>query len=1118
MLVVQTKNRFVVRRSWVGVVVLAAAAACQSGDAPGPSPTGDDPDAPIVEAPSGQLVAGPAQDVASSVPAAELAFRELPGAYAGGYRTHDVRIADGIIDVTPKHLDPITRETVTGGAIGLETTAIHAGAQVLDASNGTQQKRDSNVVEITRGEAVEIITNREDGIEQAWRFAQKPSAEGDLTVEVAVSSQQFVAETESGLHFKSAAGLGIRYSHAIWRDAAGAEFDVPAHFDDGRILITVPETVIASSTFPALLDPTITAELLTDVPTNGATGANSRNQDIATDGTGFFAVWQDTRDSRNDDIFGARIDAAGVVTSTTSIRINNAAGVQQNPTTAYVGTGYVVAWENVVAANNSDVVAAFVSAAGAVTQLGTLSNAVTNETGLTIAARGTTALLVWQDGTSVRGAIYDGATLGAPFNIAAGVNVEKEPTVSANPAGDYLVAYSETVATGNDDIRGVMVSSTGTVGTPFTIDAATSVQITPSAAFDGTNHVVVWNSRSDVVGARVSAAGALLDATPLVVTNNGFTQQVPEISCTTASCFVTWQDSRNAASVRDIYGALVTTGLVVTFNDIAVATQTRAQLSPASASAGSTHYVTWTDNRDLEYFYARGARITDAGAQLDVDGVVLALGTARLQTPVVAQTGTTTDIVFGETAGSDVNLANIRFSGVGTQLDNPGKTVSNAAGAQLNPAAATIGSNVFAVWQDTRGVDRDIYGARISMTTGLPLDAVGVVVSNATADQTAPAIATGGASALVVWQDRRNGATTGFDIYGAIVDANGAVTVNNIAICAGAGDQSSPEVAYDTVNQRYLVVWNEPSGATTDIRGVRVSAAGAVLDASCGTAISASAGSQFSPDVTYGAGRFFVVWEDRRNEANSGDIYGARVDGTSGINVLDPNGIAIARVAGSAQSQPTVAFGTGYSGAYVVAWADGRTTANLNDIYGAQVNISTGAVDVAFPIANTTQNETAPDMSAGADTTKPFNVAYSKTNTALSTTRIQYRRVAMSTSSGQPCSSNSNCATGFCSDGVCCDTACGGTTTADCQACSARRGASADGTCTVVSASLFLICRDYANRTDSPNCDVREYCDGINPLCPADVGANQGRVCTKFGGATGLCPSNTVAGAPHVCI
>ena len=1111
----QTKNRSVVRRSWVGVVVLAAAAACQAGDAPGPSPTGGDTDDPIVE-PTGQLVAGPAHDVASSVPAAELAFREQPGAFTGGYKTHDVRIADGIIDVTPKHLDPITRETVTGGAIGLETTAIHAGAQVLDASNGTQQKLGSNVVEITRGEAVEIITNREDGIEQAWRFAQKPSVDGDLTVEVAVSSQQFVAETDSGLHFKSAAGLGVRYSHAIWRDASGAEFDVPAHFDDGRILITVPETVIAGSTFPALLDPTITAELFTDAPTNGATGANSRNQEIASDGTGFFAVWQDTRDSRNDDIFGARIDASGAVVDVTSIRINNATTVQQNPVVGYVGTGYVVAWENVAGTNNSDVVASFVNASGVATALGTVSNAGTNETGLAVAGRGTNALLVWQDGSNVRGAIYNGTTFGAAFDIAAGANIEKEPTVSANPAGDYLVAYSETVATGNDDIRGVMVSSTGTVGTPFTIDAATSVQITPSAAFDGTNHVVVWNSRSDVVGARVSAAGALLDATPIVINDNAFTQQFPELTCNAATCLVSWQDSRNAAALRDIYGAIVTTSLTVSVNNLALAGQTRTQLSPASATAGTTHYLTWMDNRDLEYFYALGARITDTGSNLDPNGVVLALGAGRLLTPAIAQTTTVTDVIFSDTTAADQNVAHVRFSGTGAQVDNPPKAVSTSAGAQLNVAAAFVGANSLAVWQDTRGVDRDIYGARVSPSTGLPLDATGIAISTATADQNAPAIASGGTSALVVWQDRRNGATTGFDIYGAIVDANGVVTVNNINICSGAGDQTTPKVAYDTVNARYLVVWNEPVGASSDIKGVRVNANGTLTDANCGSTITASAGSQFSPDVTYGGGRFFVAWEDRRNEANAGDIYGARVDAATGTGT-DPNGIVIARVLGSAQSQPTVSFGTGYSGSFIVAWSDNRTTANGTDIYGAQVNISTGAVDTAFVISNSAQSESAPDLTAGADTSKPFGITYTKVNAALATTRIQFRRITMGTSGGQPCSSGTQCSAGFCSDGVCCDTACGGTTTTDCQACSVRRGALVDGTCAIVAASVNLICRDYSNRTDSPNCDVREYCNGINPLCPPDLGTNAGRTCTIFGGATGTCPAADLTGAPHFC-
>jgi hypothetical protein len=53
---------------------------------------------------------------------------------------------------------------------------------------------------------------------------------------------------------------------------------------------------------------------------------------------------------------------------------------------------------------------------------------------------------------------------------------------------------------------------------------------------------------------------------------------------------------------------------------------------------------------------------------------------------------------------------------------------------------------------------------------------------------------------------------------------------------------------------------------------------------------------------------------------------------------------------------------------------------------------------------------------------------------------------------GEPCQSPWECASGYCADGVCCDTGCGGDVVGACRACSAARGASADGTCTTIAA------------------------------------------------------------------
>ncbi len=768
--------------------------------------------------------------------------------------------------------------------------------------------------------------------------------------------------------------------------------------------MTVPEEVLAAPVYPAVLAPSVTGELFSDVPVNGTTGANSRAADIASDGTEYFVVWQDQRDDRFDDIFATRLTAAGAVVDAVGIRVNAAAGVQQNPVAAFVGNGHVVAWEHVVAAGNSDIAAAFVSTSGAVTQLGTVAGTAANETLPAIAARGFEALLVWQNGSDVLGARFAMAAFGAASAIAAGANVDKEPAVSGNPGGDYLVTFTESVGT-NDNVRGQLVSPLGVpTGVAFDIAAGLTAEGASSAAFDGTNHVVAWSAvhagtSNDIAARRVGPTGALLEAEPVDVNRSPGAQLAPDVACSIGGCFLTWEDTRNlAVSLRDILGAVVSPALAVIANDIQVSTFLRQQTAPAAASAGGGFLATWSDTRDLDTTSVRGARVDAAGAVLDggTAALVIVRSTSNFQAPAIGQTTSSTDCFWSESQVPDVNLVHVRFNGGGVQQDATPRAVSAAPFAQLAPAATGMGSNALVVWQDARGADRDIFAARVNTTNGNTLDPNGIQVTMGNGDQFVPKVASAGTSALVVWQDRRAG---NFDIMGAVVTGAGTVALTDISICAAAGDQTRPNVAYDATNDVYLVVWTDPQGGTLDIRGARVSPAGAVLDAGCGAVISGAAGSQFSADVAAGGGQFLVVWEDRRNDANLGDIFGTRVSAMGGISVLDPAGIPIAVVAGSQQAEPAVAFGSG--GSFFVGWTDNRNFAmTSNDIIGAQVS-STGIVGAELAIAGTAESERAPDLAPGNTAAKPFSVAYLKSSSALGSTRVQIRRITLGSGPGQ---------------------------------------------------------------------------------------------------------------------
>jgi hypothetical protein len=1092
------------------IMVLLGTAACQSSDtspAPEPAPT-----------PGGPLHAEPPIDLGGSVPAAALAFAHDGAVLRGGHLTHEVKLTDDFIDVTPSHRDPETGQRIVGGALGLKTTAVAVGGEGLALNAGAPRPVGAgNVVEIPRGELTELVTNREDGIEQAWRFERQPQG-GDLSIEVEVSGHRFVESTASGLHFRSERGLGFRYSHAIWRDAAGAAWDIAARYEDDRIVMTVPEEVLAASAYPAVLDPTVSAELFVDVPANGTTGRSSLGVDMAGGGTEYFLVWQDQRHGNRTEIYGTRLGADGTVLDPDGILVGTAADGLQNPAVAFLGTGYLVAWEHVVAAGNSDIAAAFVAADGAVTQLGTIAGTSANETLPAVGGRTGEALLVWQSGGDLIGAPYALGVFGMPAAIANSANVEKEPAVSGNPGGDYLVTFTETVGT-NDNVRGQLVSPLGLPnGAAFDLAAGATTEGASSAAFDGTNHIVAWTvinagTANDIAARRVGPTGTLLEAAPVDI-NRGVSGQIaPDVACHAAGCFIAWEDLRQyATTLRDVFGAVVAPDLTVTANDLPVMPFARQQTTPAVATAGGAYLAGWNDTRDPDVTTVRATRVDAAGAVLDAGAAALVVvrSTSNYGAPAIGQTSGLTDLFFSDSQVPDTNLMHVRFYGTGVQRDPVPLVVSDAPFGQLAPAAAGMGGQALVVWQDARNVDRDIYAARLDTSgTGDPLDPAGIPVTMATGDQLGPKVASAGTSALVVWQDRRTGT---FDIMGAIVTSTGTVALTDIPICTAAGDQTRPNVAYDVLNGVYLVVWNDPSGGTLDIRGARVSPAGVVLDADCGAVISGGPGAQFSPDLAAGGGQFLVVWEDRRNDASRGDIFGARVRAMGGITVLDPAGIPIAVHPATQQAEPAVAFGSG--GSFAVVWTDDRNAAMTStDILGVQVS-STGIVGPLFPIADAPESERAPDISPGTTAAKPFSVAYLKANPALDSTRIQLRRLTIVSSLGKACTADSQCESGFCRDNKCCDSDCGGGGAygdlGDCQACSVAHYGQADGTCTLIIDTSYR-CRPYVNSL----CDVPERCDGISTECGPDLGQQQGRVCNTTTGA--VCPPNDISGAPHYC-
>jgi hypothetical protein len=258
---------------------------------------------------------------------------------------------------------------------------------------------------------------------------------------------------------------------------------------------------------------------------------------------------------------------------------------------------------------------------------------------------------------------------------------------------------------------------------------------------------------------------------------------------------------------------------------------------------------------------------------------------------------------------------------------------------QRNPSVAFDSTNYLVVWEDQRDGFENIYGTRVNQS-GVVLDPGGIAVSTANEIQTDPSVSFDGTNYLVVWHDRRNGASN-IDIYGARINQSGVVLdPGGIAISTVSYDQTCPSVAFDGTN--YLVTWTDErsNGVRDDIYGTRVTQSGVVLD-TAGIAISFAINDEWEPSVAFDGTNYLVVWPDTRGP--SFDVYGARV--TQSGTVLDPDGIAITTAA-NMQESPSVSF----DGAnYLVVWEDWNSGIT-REIYGGRVDPSGNQLDT-IPIA-----------------------------------------------------------------------------------------------------------------------------------------------------------------------
>jgi hypothetical protein len=377
-----------------------------------------------------------------------------------------------------------------------------------------------------------------------------------------------------------------------------------------------------------------------------AAANNQQAPAVASDGTNYLVVWQDDRPSGSGkEIYAARVSGAGSVLDPAGIIVSTAANKQHAPVVAWNGSDYLVVWRD-LRPGSAGIYGARVSGDGSMLDPGgiLIFATIDNQSPPAVAWNGTDFLVVWADNRVWGVRVSPAGTVLDPtrFPISTGANKEFAPAVASNGTDFFVVWEDQRSGVGffKSDIYGSRVSGAGVVLDPAGIPISTSTtngDVEPAVAWNGTNFLVVWRlgaTFGNIVGARVSSAGSVLDPADITISDAANLQSEPAVASWGDNFLVVWADRRSGTNY-DIYGTGVgANGTVAQPSGIPISTAAGDQTAPDLAVR--YHFlVAWRDRRSGTGYDIYGARLAPNGVVEEPAGFVVSAAAFDEGAPMV---------------------------------------------------------------------------------------------------------------------------------------------------------------------------------------------------------------------------------------------------------------------------------------------------------------------------------------------------------------------------------------------------------------------------------------------------------------------------------------------------
>jgi hypothetical protein len=488
-------------------------------------------------------------------------------------------------------------------------------------------------------------------------------------------------------------------------------------------------------------------------------------------------------------------------------------------------------------------------------------------------------------------------------------------------------------------------------------------------------------------------------------------------------------------------------GPPVTLSDMAAMPLTGYAPAVVFSQTSAVYMVAWVDQRNNmtsgQDIYAQ--RVNAAGAPINSSGDAgianfpLTLAGYNQHSPSAAwddinnrflfcwtdNRSSDANEIYGQLAGADGVLYST------TALENIfiGNAMTGMDAGPADTAFAPAAQRFLVVYEaETNQASSDILGALVSPDGSLYASPAGenfTICDNAAA-QYEPSVAYDFTSLkfLVAWEDWRAGSET--NIYGQIISPEGAPYFSgisdNFVISNAFNNQYSVELVLDPANSRFLAVWMDyRDNGVENIYSQLVGADATLYTTASGeNHLIAGAGVETRPSAVFGAGRFYINWQDnatgqtglspsvqhvlyepdppppiQRKDSDAAwnpnndqylAVYLAYEPGTYSWAVFgrftDKNGAPLGAEFQISESHPDSAvacprtvYAAGNPESFLVVWEDHRNQATTGaDIYGQLVNAQGGLIKPGpygmpgmenFPVSNAPGDQTSPDIVRG---------------------------------------------------------------------------------------------------------------------------------------------------------